>query len=254
MKTFPQPVKQTTAASGGPAPVSLLEVLTVAGDLFCWSDAAISAPSILAAAAAPSGPPLIHPRVPTAPGASASSSGNVIAAGPIAFLPWITKTFSFKEYKSTQTATGSGAIQNLTGDTVRRDTSQIFRAEELYGALVYFRLWRADAESSIFDFQGNIDEAEVEADGTTMSISLEGSFAWSKITVPGVQVGASCGNIFCSIECGSTAAIPCNNTYGTCSSLQRFKGVITQWTGASLSYSQTAQPQPLRLYNPKVKA
>jgi hypothetical protein len=214
-------VKQPMAASGGLAPVSLFELLTIAGALYAWSDATLTAPSIL-------------------------------GLSPANFVPWIVKAPVFTQYKSTQTATFTVSVQNLSGDTIRRDTAQIFNKQELNAALVYFRIWRIDAEFSIFDFQGNVDDVDIEADGDSMDITGEGSFSWSKIQAPSVQIGPSCGNTFGSVECGSTAPVPCNNSYGTCTSVERFKGVITEWSGASSNVSQYSQPAPLRLYNPKV--
>jgi hypothetical protein len=220
--SLPVSIKQPMAASGGPEPVSLMELLTIAGALYTWSDTKLTAPSILDGLA------------------------------PANFVPWIVKEPVFVQYKSIQTATFTISIQNLSGDTIRRDTAQIFNKQELNAALVYFRIWRLDAERSIFDFQGNVDDVEIEADGNSMDITGEGSFSWSKIQAPSVQIGPSCGNTFGSVECGSTAAVPCNNSYGTCSSIERFKGVVTEWAGASSNVSQYSQPAPLRLYNPKV--
>ena len=218
---LPVPVKQVMAASGGPAPITLMELLTSTGLLYGWSDAQGSFPAML-------------------------SPGN------LAFVPWIVTPPVFTTYKSTQTSTFTVSIQNLSGDTIRRDTAQIFNKHELNGALVFFRLWRLDAEVSIFDFQGNVDDTEIDAGGDAMQVSGEGSFSWSKIQVPGVQIGPSCGNTFGSVECGSTASVPCNNSYGTCSSIERFKAVITEWSGSGFDVSQYSQPAPLRLYNPKV--
>ena len=119
-------------------------------------------------------------------------------------------------------------------------------------ALVYYRLWSIDCEYSLFDFQGNVDDAEVAADGDSMTLSLEGFCAWSKIKTPLFQIGVGCGLTFGSSQCGSTAATPCNNSYGTCSSTNRFNGIVLEWNGAQLDYTQTVQPAPLRLYNPRL--
>ena len=247
---LPAAVKAAMKASGGPAPVSLFELLTTGGALYTWSDASVSAISVLST---PYGGSTVvrraQPPLQGEPGVPELPIGNV---QPVPFLPWIVKPPVFTEYKSTQTSTFTVSIQNISGDTVRRDAAQIFNNQALLGALVYFRIWRLDCQDSIFDFQGNVDDVDIDAGGDSMDISGEGSFAWSKIQTPSVQIGPSCGNTFGTIECGSTASTPCNNSYGTCTSLERFKGVITEWTGAAISTTQYAQPQPLRLYNPQV--
>ena len=251
------PVKQRMAASGGVAAVSLLEVLTLGGTLYGWADVAITAPSILASAYSGNPPGGFHPQT------SAALIGEDKPRQPtgmiptLDFLPWILTPPVFTEYKSTQTATATIAIQNLTGDSVRRDVTGIAKANELNGALVFFRIWRMDAETPIFAFQGNIDSARLEPGGPALSLSVEGSYAWAKVAAPREQLGPACSNIFNNngafFACGSTSSTPCTNSYGTCSSLQRFKGVLTEWVGSTLNDIQYAQQSPLRLYNPRTK-
>ncbi len=246
-------------ASGGPAPVTLMEVLTIGNALYFWSDASIVAPTVLYADAVASGTPstgLPHPML------AASSPAFITMKGssPIpygSFVPWILAPLVLTEYKSTQTSTFSVTIQNLTGDTVRRDISQIMATQILVGALVYFRIWQVSSSTAIKSFLGKITEVEVEAGGTKMTVSGMGFCAWSAIPAPREDLGVSCGNIFNGsgsfYACGSTSATPCTNSYGSCTSKNRFKGIVTEWIGAVQSFDQYAQPNPLRLYNPAVK-
>lgn len=238
-------------ASGGPAPITLMEVLTIGNALYFWSDATIAAPSVLYSGAVSGGfgvgtlPRLQRPI-------------NFHAGLEIgSFLPWILNPLVLTEYKSTQTATFAVSVQNLTGDTVRRDVSRIAATQILVGALVSLRIWQVSSGTAIKSFLGKIESVEVEAGGTQMTISGVGFCAWSAIPAPREDLGVSCGNIFngggCFYACGSVAPTPCTNSYGSCTSRNRFKGIVTEWVGASQVYSQYAQNPPLRLYNPARK-
>ena len=220
---FPPAVVARLQASGGSAPVSLFEVQTLSGNTYFWSEAAIAAPSLLAPAV-----PLTN------------------------FVPWLLDGTSFHGYKSTQTRTGRVQVQNLSGDSVRRDASLIFSRQEMVNALVAYRRWLTDCEYATYTFVGSVDDAQIEPDGSSMTLTLEGFTNWSKLAAPSAQTGVSCPLTFGSVECGSTAGTPCNNDYGTCSSIERFQGILVEWTGASLNPTQYVQPQPLRLFNGRV--
>jgi hypothetical protein len=259
--TLPVAVKQVMAASGGPAPVTLLEVLTISGNLYAWSDASLFAPSILAANySGGSGPPAgIHPEAAPMSGESIGRWSPLGSTAMMQFVPWIIKPAVITQYKSTQTDTATISVQNLTGDTIRRDASQIMASQELDGALIYLRIWNLACAYSVLDFQGNIDDVQIAADGDSMDISMQGFAAWAKVPAPREQLGSACGNIYndggCFFGCGAPSpTTPCNNDYGTCVSpgKNRFKGIITEWAGSGLSDSQVAQQPPLRLYNPRV--
>jgi hypothetical protein len=252
MNSLPIPTKKAMKASGGPAPVTLMEVLTIGNALYCWSDASIVAPSVLYSDAVASGNPsstLPHPMYIQRRGGNPS--------GFATYSPWILKPLVLTEYKTTQTSTFSVSVQNLTGDTVRRDVSRIMATQVLVGALVYFQIFKVSSATAIKTFLSKIDSVEVEAGGTQMTVSGIGFCAWSAIPAPREDLGVSCGNIFNSngsfYACGSVSSTPCTNSYGSCTSTNRFKGVVTEWLGAQQVYEQYAQNPPLRLYNPAGK-
>ena len=213
-RTFAPGVTGPMAATGGISPISLIEVLTLTGASFYWSEQRLTAPSILT------------------------------GANQAQYLDWMTGVPKFRRYRSTQTDTASFSIQNLSGNTVTRDAATLFHANELIGALVYYRLWRAAAETSLFDFLGNVDDCEINEGEFTLS--CEGFGSWSAVRAPAFQIDVSCPLTFGSMACGSLAATPCNNTYGSCTSRQRFDGVVTVWTSDLLAVptAQLAQPAP----------
>lgn len=214
MQRFGTGVTGPMAATGGTSPISLIEVLTLAGASFFWSEQRIIAPAIL--------------------------TGTASAL----YLDWVTGVPKFHRYRSTQTDTASFTLQNLSGNTVTRDAATLFDANELIGALVYYRMWRAAAETSLFDFMGNVDSCEINE--TEFTLSCEGFGNWSAVRAPAYQVDVCCPLTFGSMACGSLSATPCNNTYGSCSSRQRFDGVVTVWTSDLLAVptTQLAQPAP----------
>ena len=240
---LPIALTQRMRAGGGIPPVSLLELQTTSGQRIFWSDKAILAPSVLSTFDDWTVPGLLFP-----PGASSPL--------PYAqFLPWINTPPTFKRYKSIQTTTGSVEIQNLSGNTVQRDAAQVLARMELTDALALYRLWFTGGEISGYTFQGTVDSVSIQADGKSMTLSLEGMCDWSKIDAPAKDIGVSCPLSFGSVACGApSTATPCDNSYGTCSSRNRFAGIILEWTGSALDYSQTVQPAPLRLVNGRIQA
>ncbi|QHN04432.1 hypothetical protein FTO74_14445 [Granulicella sp. WH15] len=229
---LPIPAKAVMQANGGSPPVCLLEVLTISNNLYFWSDGSPKVVAVLNTYPLPG-----------------SGDGGILTLPPVQFQPWITTPPVFRTYKSTQTATATITIQNVSGDSIRRDAALSFSKDEFSSALIYFRLWREDCELSEFSFQGNVDEIDIDADGDSMTLTVEGFCNWSKITAPNRQIGVSCTLRFGTVNCGSTSAIPCDNSYGTCSSIERFDGIVLEWNGAALDYTQYAQAAPTRVFN-----
>ncbi len=187
--------------------------------------------------------------------ASSASVGIVVNTSlpsTVTFLPWIASPPSFHSYGTTQTTTASMSIQNVSGDTVQRDASLVMLRDELTNAIFFYRLYKADCEVDVVRVMGYVADPEIDADGEKLTMNLKGYSNWSEIDAPDSEIGVSCGLQFGSMACGSTSPTPCNNSYGTCTSIERYKGVITEWSGAELNYAQTVQPQPLRLANTKV--
>jgi len=236
-QTFPAAVKARLAASGGGAAVSLLEVYTVSGSYFAWSDSDITAQGMLPV------PLTVHS------GSVYTTTWHYVTP---TFLPWLLSAGPFKTFNNTTTSTGQVVVQNLSGDTVRRDVSRLFSSNAIVGALVYFRTWLADAEFATFSFFGSVSDVELEADGSSMTLQLESMCAWAKLDAPYQEIGISCPLSFGSVECGSTSSTPCDNSYGSCTSTERFKGVLVEWVGAAVSTVQYVQPAPLVLSNPRV--
>jgi hypothetical protein len=204
------------AASGGCAPVLLVEVETASGNSYFWSEHKCIWPSILTGI-------------------------------PEQFLDWVVGQPKFTLFGSTQTDTASLAVQNISGNTVTRDVATAWSQNEFIGALVVCRLWRGDAESSCFTFIGTVAAAEI--DESRMQLTLEGFGNFSDVAAPAYDIDVTCPLTFGSVACGSTSPTPCDLTYGGCSSINRFAGVVTQWDQECPNV-QYAQPAPAVFYNP----
>ena len=209
------------AASGGVAPIVLVEIQTISGKFLYISEAGTSANSVLSGAAL------------------------------VAYQPWLIGATKFTIYRSTTTYRAQFTIQNLSGDTVFRDMAKFFSANELTGALVCMRIWRGDSATAIFQFVGQM--LDPLADEMSFECSVEGFGNWSAIKAPNYQISISCPLYFGGVACGSTAATPCQQSYGTCTSIERFAGSIEQWSGFGPSMTQNAQPAPLITFNPARK-
>jgi hypothetical protein len=210
-------------ASGGLAPVWLCEVLTASGSQYLWSEQNLANTSSLTTS-------------------GGGTTGN--------YRGWLVGSPKCTFTGTTQTDTASVSIQNYSGNTVMRDIATYFTEDEFINALVVLRLWRADAEVALVTFVGNV--SDVELDDEEMTLSMEGFNNFSATVAPAYLIGENCPLFFGSAACASTSATPCQNTYGTCSSLERFAGVVIYWVNGSLTVvpnTQIAQPPPVAVQN-----
>jgi hypothetical protein len=109
------------------------------------------------------------------------------------------------------------------------------------------RIWSGSAETPLRLFIGNV--VSVEPNDTEMTIKVDGFGNWSAIPAPAYNIDTSCPLTFGSTACGSTSGTPCDQTYGTCSSVNRFAGMLASWI-AETPNQQLAQPAPNVAFNP----
>ncbi len=94
MRTYPDSAAAGAALSGV-APVSLLDVQTVDGDIYYWSDRKLGG-------------------IP----AAITADGNATQAD---YAAWLMNAPTFTFYRSMQTDVGSFNLQNVSGDTLATD-------------------------------------------------------------------------------------------------------------------------------------
>jgi hypothetical protein len=208
---LPLNVTKVMAGAGGAGPITLVEILARSGTALFISDQKIACNSWL------------NP-----------------AAGQVTYMPWLSSAVTIDEDRSCKSSTASFEMSNLAGDSVMRTLSRIASTTELAGALICVRIWLTASEVAIFTWLGKLKEPLDR--GNTFSCDCMGFDNWSQIKAPPFHVGEICGLDFGSVNCGSTSSTPCNQNYGTCSSIERFQGVIIQWNGAALDYTQVAMP------------
>jgi hypothetical protein len=204
------------AASGLVAPRTLVEVKTVGGNVYLWSEHKGFYPSVI------------------------NGGGNY------PYLDWLTAEQKFSLFGSTQTDTAVINVQNISGDTVERAIAKAFSSVEFIGAFVVARIWRADSNTSLLTFMGNV--VGVDVDETRMELTVEGFGNYSAVLAPAYNIDKSCPLTFGSVACGSTNPVPCDQSYGGCFSINRFAGVVTQWDSETPN-QQIAQPPPAVFYN-----
>lgn len=205
------------AASGIVAPITLIEILTAAGKTYFVSEQMTTAPSL-------------------------------ITGAPAQYLDWLIGAPEFHETGTVETDTGSIEIQNISGTTVQRDAGLMFTETELIGALVICRIWRGDAQTALRTYFMQVTAAQINH--ASLRLSLETSLGnWSAIIAPAYKIDVACPLTFASKACGSVSPTPCDQTYGNCSSVNRFMGVITAWVTDTPNV-QLAQPAPVNTFNP----
>ncbi len=230
-------------AEGGLVPVSLLELQLIDGSRHFISDAPVTLVPLLAQFDAFSfNPRYSRPNnnVRGVPGDNAADSQT-----PVFFHPWLTRPPAWGFTGTLATATSDASFQNVSGDTVNRSHSLLFSTSDMWGALFIYRLWLAAAETALITVIGKVDDATVDGDELDLTLSDIGN--WSQIKAPDCTIDVSCGNIFGSPQCGSVSPTPCQNSYGSCTQINRFKGVVTQWSDSVVSIanaSGVAQPVP----------
>lgn len=195
---------QALAARDGIAAVVLMDVLTQRGNYYYWAEAAGRFPCVFG----------------VNPGAA------------VAYKPWILASQQFHFTRTLQTDSGEIQLQNLSGNTLRREVAALFSNDEFTGAQFVYRLWRPSAEQSLLTFIGKLIEPVI--DEVLVHLKAACWFDPNNVEAMPYVFSESCQWFFGSAQCGSASATPCVNTLSTCSAVERFCGVISRIT----SYQQ----------------
>jgi hypothetical protein len=254
MGNVPANVAATSLAEGGIASASLLEIQTISGTRGYFSNRPLMEIPLVAAfdPAGITWRPLAGIASPFQ-GMTVTPESGSPSTTPVKFIPWLTEPPEFKVTCDLVTQTATATLQNISGDTLYRTNTMGFVKQDIWGALFIFRIWDAANEYADFTQIGVVQDVEV--DDTSMELSLATWLDFSKIAAPDCQINNSCQNVFGSQQCGSTSDTNCLNSYGNCSQLNRFKGLITQWNSGVYTVTAQAgiaQPAPNLSYNPMV--
>lgn len=207
--------------ANGETLVALLSLQTIAGNRAYYASTNILAPALMTQW--------------DAGGQQSVMFGNGLLEAP-----------QFKATGTVATSTSAATIENVSGDTVQRANSVFFAANELWGAYFIFQLWHPAQMVSKILVQGNVLDAE--DNGDSLRLTLRTSSNWSEVQACNDLIGPNCNLTWGTPQCGSTASTPCNNDWGSCTSQNRFKGVVPQWDEGAISTLPAvsyAQPAPL---------
>jgi hypothetical protein len=191
---------QALPARSGIAPIVLMDVLTQSGNYYFWGEMSGNFPCVLGAV----------------PGAA------------VAYKAWILATQEFRFTRSLQTDSGEIQLQNLSGNTLRREVATLFASDEFTGAQFCYRLWRASAEQPTLTFMGKLTEPVI--DEVLVHLKAACWFDPNNIEAMPYVFSESCQWFFGSAQCGSTSGTPCSNSLSTCSAVERFCGIISRIT------------------------
>lgn len=217
MRTYPA----DRAAAGGSrsrvAPVSLLDVQTVDGDIYYWSDR-----------------PLVGmPAAITADG----------SAQNVAYEPWLMSAPTFTFYRTMQTDVGSFTLQNVSGDSIARDFEKVTRRSTLEGAFFIYRNWDAGAEFAWLEVHGTLT-----IKGVPSRIAELGSsqlFSGQDDTPAGTY-SESCQLVWGEKRCGATGNTECLYSYRTCQVTEHYVGILNNF---EKNFSETIAAVPTQVIN-----
>ena len=199
---YPPQLVQIMKARNGVAPVCLLDILTVGGEVFYWGQLGMLAPPVLLPASA--------------------------TAGPVEYLPYLINIGAFHFLRSMQADLGSLDAQNLSGDTLARDVATAITQQTFENALYVLREWYPEGECAGFEMHGRLSVDGVsESEAPLDCIQL---FNPSAYETPQYVDSETCQWRYGSTPCGADGTNPCDNTYTTCRVPERVFGILNTFT------------------------
>lgn len=201
MIVYPAPLLSVGGAKSGLAPVNLLDVQTLAGNIYYWADRAIH-------------------NIP----AAITSDGN---PATVSYLPWGESVGEIQCFRSLQTDVFTMSIQNISGDSMQRDMERIMRSSAIEGALFVYRMWQADAGAAWHEMHGTLTMPESD----DREVQLKGSGLLDAAETDGVPFvySETCQLEWASARCGATGSIPCQNSFQSCQVVERFTGILNSF-------------------------
>jgi hypothetical protein len=173
----------------GPAlkalPIALVDVLTADGTLYYWGDVAGQYPVRVGA------------------GPNATYKAKVQSAGPM------------RRSRDTRTDAGDIVIENLSGNTIERESAAALRDHEFAGAMAVLRIMDPLTEEVLREYHGYFGQPLIEE--TKVTFRLRQLADPNRVDVPAYDYMAQCGWKYKSKRCGSVSAEPkCPKSYVAC--------------------------------------
>jgi hypothetical protein len=209
------------AASGGSrsqiVPVSLLDVQTVDGDIYYWSDRPLS-------------------DIP----AAITDDGS---AQVVSYDPWLMSAPTFTFYRSMQTDVGSFSLQNVSGDTIARDFERVTRRGALEGAFFIYRYWNAGGEFAWLEIHGTLSVKGVPS--RIAELGAQQLFSGQDDS-PAETYSESCQIVWAEKRCGATGPTECLYSYRTCQVIEHYVGILNNY---EKNFAETIAAVPTQVIN-----
>lgn len=217
MRTYPSDRASAGGSRSRVVPVSLLDVQTVDGFIYYWSDRTLNG----------------MPAAITADGSQQL----------VSYQPWLMSAPTFTFYRTMQTDVGSFAIQNVSGDTISREFEQATRRSTLEGAMFIYRYWDVAGEFAWLEVHGTLT---VKNTPTLIGeIGTTQLFAGQDDTPAGTY-SESCQIVWGQKRCGATGDTECLYSYRTCQVIEHYVGILNNF---EKNFTETIAAVPLQTVN-----
>lgn len=136
---------QIMSARSGAAPVLLLDVVAIDGTSYHWASKEIDVAPVY---------PETLPGTP--PAAWLAGLANPPANYDTHYFPWLLSVSGFNQNRAQQAVTASVMVQNISGDSLKRDLMGMLTARTFEGAIYCFREWNLLSQEAEFEQHGHL--------------------------------------------------------------------------------------------------
>lgn len=159
---------------------------------------------------------------------STGSGGGSLPAGFSRYTPWILSVPNITFNRSLATDTGSFILQNLSGDTLKRDFEKIARSSALEGAMFVYRYYDPATRVAWIEHHGTFSVEGVPSDTVSLKgVALTNLAAYD---TPRRQIAETCQQvIWGGPGCGATGSTECQYSFQTCQVPERFMGSLNNY-------------------------
>jgi hypothetical protein len=228
MIQYPPSLLQIGGAHTGIAPANLLDIQTVEGSVYYWCDRGSDPRPFLA--------PCVIPPV-------GGNAGDVVS-----YKPWILSVGAWKFFRSLQSTTGSFIVQNVSGDSMKRDVEVILRASAMEGALAVYRMWESAEQAARLEVHCTITADEITE--TELSLKATDLLNASQGDTPAETYSETCQLVWASNRCGATGSVECQYSFQSCQVVERFMGIMNSY---EKNYGEAITSMPPTLINRRRK-
>ena len=211
---------QIMSSQSGPAPVLLLDVVAMDGTSYHWANKELDETPVY---------PATLPGTP--PAAWLAGLAHPPENYDTHYFPWLLSASGFQQSRAMQAVNATIVVQNISGDTLKRDVAGLLTARTFEGALYCFREWNLLKRESEFEQHGRLTVIPLSERVCSFGASL--LFNPNDYDGQPYAYSMTCQWRFGSPMCGVTAAndpafaTPCDNTYTTCHVVHRFGGELS---------------------------